>query len=258
MNGRRGSAAPIEGIGERPVRRATRALLLSAASRLVVLVLVVGAAVLWVSGAGGAIGDRHGTAAPVLVPDPSDVDARGHAVTEVLRALEAVAGGPDLELVTVELGRPAGRRAPLSLRVEVSEGSDAISGMLASVERAGIEQPFVRSVAAVPRGVLADVTGEVMLSVARLPSVPLGDVPLTVRLAEEVERSGAVLRRLEAEQQGERAVRLEVDGPPDVVLELLEHVEREHAAPVRFASVMSRAIGPDERRLAVVFVPRGA
>lgn len=259
MNSGEVPSSAIDAIGQPSERRATRAVLLSYASRIV-LVTLAGTGVFLATG--GLVTSPHESPLASLAPMGTDgIDgpdaASGIDIADMLRSLEAVAAEPGFSLVSFELGRPEGRRAPVAMTFDIPGQADGMVSVLGAVERAGIDGPFPRAVTPIPVGLRADIAGHVLLSVRRLPTTSTEDVPLAVVLTEEIARAGVVLRRLVVDPEGERMVHLEVDGSADATLALLERIERHHAAPVRFASIAGRRTESGGRLLTLVFRPRG-
>lgn len=251
-----------DGPVRRVERRATRAVVQRAVSHVVIVGLLV-ATIVTVRDAvtgevGGSAPEGAGLVALPLVSaeDGSGTD-EGRMLGATLRAVDAALRRTSARLVTLTSGRPDGRMAPIVLEVDVRTGAEGLTTVLDALGRSGIVGAVPRRVVPTAEGVRASIHGDTVLSVARLAGSARDGRALAVRLAEDVERAGLVLRHLDVLDAEEDVVRLEVEGAIEFLADTVLDIERHHTAPVRVAGLELRMLDEDRGRLSMVFHPRG-
>jgi hypothetical protein len=231
--------------------RPWRAVTLAWASRmaLVVGLLVVGWAVVATSSA-----DVQQLAAGVPVARAHEVeDGPGRTPASSLREIAARVERSGARLVALDLGRPDARSAAVRIDVITSTTHAAgIDRVVTALGRSGLTAVTPTSLHPVPSGVRVSLDADLQIRVAPLP--PVVDLrPVGVRIAETAEVAGVELRRLDVPPDLRSPVRLEARGDMEAVGELLERIETEHSAPLRFESVVVREVSEDIWEMVVVF-----
>lgn len=252
------TAPPLAREPVRPAqRRPTRAVLQYAVSRAVIVgLLTVTVIVVWDAVRFRDGGTAPGALRPVLVPRTDAATDGGALLGATLREVDRALRGASGSLVSLVAGRPDGRTTPLVLEVDVGTGARGISDVLDALRSAGVADPIPRRVTPTPVGVRASIHASTVLSVARLDVADRDGRALAVRLAEDVERAGLVLRHLEVTEGDERTVRVEVEGATEALVGTVMDIERRHASPARIVALELRALDDGRNRMSIVFRPR--
>jgi len=261
-----------EGLARR-IEPSLRSIVLAVASRATVGLLVIAGVALvtlprW----------TPSVPATVVDGDPRQTmtgETFGEAVTPggamttagLLAAVDRETRSVRARIVELEIVPGTGTRAEVRARIDTPGGdASSVAQVVAALDQARLDAPRVRTVTPVPDGARLEVTAGVERASAPL-SLHEGLVPephsadLSVALTELVQRSGAELRRLEVRDPGGAedggTVRLAVRAAAEPLVALLDALEREHTAPLRFTAWRVEAIG-DELELAATFVRRSA
>lgn len=228
-------------IGVRPAeQQPLRAIVLAVLSRVTVGVLLV--AVAWAS-----IAVRSTIAAdgidgrPLRVVERPAVTPTGTSVAVMLEDVRVRVAREGARLVDAEVARRGGGVASVRLTVETPmTDAAAVDRLVASFALGELSEPTPRSVDPVPSGLRVSI--EASIDLASAPSTttsPDGRAPAIV-LADAVERVGVELRGVDVPDRLQDPVRLATNGDLAALVRLVEIVEREHSAPLRFRSVTLR------------------
>jgi len=242
-------------------RASVRAVLLTVVSRIVLALLALVALFViarWIDlGSGGGSSQAAIESGPMDdAAVPSSAVARPVLTTaDVLGRLSAALEGQGVRLVELRFGRAIDARVDVRLRIDsATDSSSQVARVLESLAAAGLEGATVRSVTPTPASVRLDVDGSILLSTERLHAERQVGGPRAVALTATVERSGALLRRLEVpESRDGTIVSLAVHGPVDALVRLLDDLERHHTAPVRFEAFRAEASSDGAYELSVAF-----
>lgn len=218
-------------------RRAMHALVLAFLSRGMVGVLVV--AVAWATTAvRSAAGDAGLDARPVLVAARPDVAPVGTSVGAMLEDVRLRVVREGATLIDLEVTRGGGASASVRLTIDLARSDAAtVDRLVAGLERGELTEPTPRSVDPVPTGLRVGIDASVELASAA-PSLPEREGRAAViALADAAERAGVELRGVDVPERPRDPVRLSATGDLSALVRLVDIVEQEHSAPLRFRRV---------------------
>jgi hypothetical protein len=259
------SARPRPAGLEHRLRPSLRATVLALASRtaLVVLMIAAGAIAslpLWsvdgeAAGAVASHGQDRRDVSDVRSEDDSWGEGRAMTTSELLAGVDRETRGVGARIVELELVPAVGARADVRMRIDTPGGDAAsVARVVGALERARLDGPSVRTVTPVASGARLDVTAVIERATSQLmgSGAEHGDTigtELTVALTALVQRAGAELVRLEvrdvAGPEQERTVQLAARAGAQQLVTMLDALEREHTAPMRFAMWRVVSLGDD-------------
>lgn len=231
----------VRPIGVTPAeRRPVRALALLVLSRIILGLLVVGlvwaASVVW-----SAVDDEDTEVRPIVLVEPTAVVATGTSVSAMLEDVRTRVERQGGVLVELEMTRRDGPIAVIRLTVDLpGTGAAAVERVVASLERSELAEVSPRSVDPVPSGLRVRIDATVEVAVALTASIEADGRPAAVALADAAERSGVELRGVDIPARRQDPVRLVASGPATGIVDLIDIIEQERSAPMRFRSVSVR------------------
>ena len=244
----------VRPIGVMPAeRRPVRALALLVLSRIILGLLLAGTvwagSVAWSAAAGEASAGR-----PLVVATPTAVAARGTSVSAMLDDVRARVERQQGMLVELEMTRRDGPSAAVRLTVDLpGTGAVAVERLIASLSASELDEVSPRSVDPVPSGLRVGIDATVELAAALTGTFEADGRPAAVALAEAAERAGVELRGVDVPARPHDPARLVASGRIRELVDLVDIVERERSAPLRFHSVSLRRATSGEHEAALTF-----
>lgn len=244
-------------VGVRPAeRRPVRALALLGVSRVVSATLVM--AVVWVghvvlSQPPDAV--MHGR--PLVIIEPLSEATTGVSVAGLIEDVHATVARLGGSLVDLELEHRGGGAAAVRFTADLpGESAATVDRLVATLERTELAGMVPRSVDPVPSGLRVAVDAEVELAPAA-PDAGVSDGRATaVVLAEVAEHVGVQLRGVDVPPRTQDPVRVTATGRLDAVVDLIDGIEQEYSAPLRFRSVSVRRTAAQEHEAVLLFLMR--
>lgn len=243
----------IGSIGVTPAeRRPVRALALVGLSRAVLGVLVAGtvwaASVTWSAATGAASTGRP------LVVSPTPGVAAGTSVSGMLDDVRSRVERQGGTLGELDMARRDGRSAAVRLAVDLpGTGAAAVERLVTSLAGSALDEVSPRSVDPVPSGLRVRIDATVELAAAPPTRSQADGRPAAVALAQAAERSGVAIRGVEVPARPQDPARLVASGGLRELVQLVDIVERELSAPLRFRSVSVRRPASTEHEAVLTF-----
>lgn len=244
----------VRPIGVMPAeRRPVRALALLVLSRIILGLLLAGtawaASIAWSAAAGEAAAGR-----PLVVATPTAVAARGTSVSAMLDDVRARVERQHGMLVELEMTRRDGTSAAVRLTVDLpGTVAVAVERLIASLAESELDEVSPRSVDPVPSGLRVSIDATVELAAALTGSAGTDARPAAVALADAAERAGVELRGVDVPARPQEPARLVASGHIADIIDLVDIIEQERSAPLRFRSVSLRRATSGEHEAVLTF-----